>query len=72
MFMSIPHSARVFGACLYFYRNFYEDPKIFLTLPWKQILAVGCGVLLLLLVISLCMIRMVRHINIIDELKKSD
>ena len=40
--------------------------------PWKQILAVGCGVLLLLLVISLCMIRMVRHINIIDELKKSD
>ena len=34
--------------------------------------AVGCGVLLLLLVISLCMIRMVRHINIIDELKKSD
>lgn len=40
--------------------------------PWKQILAVGCGVLLLLLVISLCMIRMVRHINIIDELKQSD
>ena len=40
--------------------------------PWKSILAVGCGVLLLLLVISLCMIRMVRHINIIDELKKSD
>ena len=40
--------------------------------PWKQILAVGCGVLLFLLVISLCMIRMVRHINIIDELKKSD
>ena len=40
--------------------------------PWKLILAVGCGVLLLLLVISLCMIRMVRHINIIDELKKSD
>ena len=40
--------------------------------PWKSILAVGCGVLLLLLAISLCMIRMVRHINIIDELKKSD
>ena len=40
--------------------------------PWKSILAVGCGVLLLLLVISLCMIRMVRHINIIDELKQSD
>ena len=40
--------------------------------PWKSILAVGCGVLLLLLVISLCMIRMVRHINIIEEMKKSD
>ena len=46
--------------------------EVTFVFPWKSILAVGCGVLLLLLAISLCMIRMVRHINIIDELKKSD
>ena len=46
--------------------------EVTFVFPWKSILAVGCGVLLLLLAISLCMIRMVRHINIIEELKKSD
>ena len=51
---------------------FIARSELTFVFPWKQILAVGCGVLLLLLVISLCMIRMVRHINIIDELKKSD
>ena len=51
---------------------FIARSELTFVFPWKQILAVGCGVLLLLLAISLCMIRMVRHINIIDELKQSD